>query len=58
MLARLICLLKGHDMAKDDRIRLLVLNDSWPPDYTDGLPRGLPTKCSRCGERGVLQVQL
>jgi hypothetical protein len=52
-MSRLACWLRGHHMIEDGRLRLMILNDSWPAEYTDGLGRGKGTRCARCGMKGV-----
>lgn len=43
------CWVGKHQWVPDDGIRLLVLNDSWPAEYTDGLPGGKKFVCPGCG---------
>lgn len=50
-----MCMVRGHDMQLDGRIRLVRLTDDPFIEFIDGLPAGAGTRCTGCGLYGVDQ---
>ena len=47
------CVFRKHVWVEDTLPRLYVLDESWPPRYTDGLPAGKKFDCKHCGASQV-----